>query len=263
MLPNLVIIGAQKCGTTSLHLYLAGHPQVQMSRPKELHFFVEAGNWSRGLEWYERHFDAPGRAIYGEASPSYSAWPTHRGVPERLHRTVPAARLIYLVRDPIDRMVSQWTMRTRNGVESRPLDAALRHVDGADYLFRSRYHLQLGLYLEHFPPEQILVVDSDDLDRDRAATLRRVHRFLGIDEGHRGSRHRLRYHRTADRRKLGPGFLPDRARDLLGRAAGRAGFRPPRPAVSPALRAWLVDQLRDDVRQLRETTGQRFGGWSL
>src|ERR671915_243608 len=78
-LPNLVIIGAQKCGTSVLHYYLGLHPEVSMSKPKELNFFIEERNWPRGVEWYRGHFDPEAR-VRGEASPNYSAFPQHDGV---------------------------------------------------------------------------------------------------------------------------------------------------------------------------------------
>lgn len=103
MRPNLVVIGAAKCGTTSLHEYLNAHPQIAMSREKELDFFVAEKNWSRGLDWYEAQFeDAP---IRGESSVSYAAFPEYQGVPERIVRALPDARVIYLVRDPVERVV--------------------------------------------------------------------------------------------------------------------------------------------------------------
>src|SRR5205085_10467190 len=103
VLPNLIVIGAAKCGTTSLHRYLDLHPEVAMSKTKQLHFFTEKENWGRGLAWYESHFDTPAQ-VRGESTPAYSAWPVHRGVPERIARVVPDTRLIYLVRDPVERV---------------------------------------------------------------------------------------------------------------------------------------------------------------
>ena len=101
MLPNVLVVGAAKCGTTSLHEYLDRHPEIAMAREKELDFFVEQKNWSRGVDWYERQFAAA--PVRGESSPSYTAYPRYRGVPERIRRIVPDAKLVYLVRDPVER----------------------------------------------------------------------------------------------------------------------------------------------------------------
>ena len=87
-LPNLVVIGAQKCGTSGLHYHLGLHPEISMSKPKELNFFIEERNWPRGLDWYRAHFDARA-TVRGESSPNYTAYPQHLGVPERMHSVDP------------------------------------------------------------------------------------------------------------------------------------------------------------------------------
>ena len=97
MLPTVIVIGAAKCGTTSVHEYLDDHPEVAMSAEKELNFFVEEKNWPRGIAWYESQFD-PDAPVRGESSPTYTAYPEYHGVPERIRSVVPDAKLIYLVR---------------------------------------------------------------------------------------------------------------------------------------------------------------------
>src|SRR5688500_19574724 len=90
-LPNLIVIGGLKCGTTSLHHYLNLHPEVAMSRPKELNFFVAELNWPLGAEWYGRHFERAA-AVRGETSPHYTDRPRLEGVAERMRDLVPHAR---------------------------------------------------------------------------------------------------------------------------------------------------------------------------
>jgi hypothetical protein len=102
-LPNLIVIGAQKCGTSGLHYYLSLHPEVSMSTPKELNYFIAERNLPRGIEWYSRHFD-PNARCRGEASPNYTAYPQHLGVPERIAAVVPDLRLVYIVSDPVERI---------------------------------------------------------------------------------------------------------------------------------------------------------------
>lgn len=115
MLPNFLIIGARKAGTTSMYYYLQAHPQVYMSPEKELKFFVPEKNWTRGVAWYEQYFDEAGDAIaIGEASPSYTRYPRSRGIPALIAEVLPKARLIYLVRHPVDRMVSHYLANLRN-----------------------------------------------------------------------------------------------------------------------------------------------------
>ena len=115
-LPTFLIIGTMKGGTTSLYRYLRQHPEVFMPERKELNFFVdeyagppidppEERNWSRGITWYEHQFaDAERERAVGEASANYSRHPTYPGVAERIAAVVPNVKLIYVMRNPIDRV---------------------------------------------------------------------------------------------------------------------------------------------------------------
>jgi hypothetical protein len=181
MLPNFLIIGAAKAGTTSLYRYLARHPEIFMSRPKELKFFVEEHNWSRGVEWYEQQFTGAGDAIArGEASTHYTAYPHFGGVPRRIADVIPDTRLIYVIRQPIDRMISHYWMRVRQGKErERSIERAL--LTDERYVDSSRYSMQIEQYLEYFRLDRLMIIISDDLRTSRGPTLQRVCRFLGVD----------------------------------------------------------------------------------
>ena len=176
-LPNLIVIGAQKCGTSGLHYYLSLHPETSMSKPKELNFFIAERNFPRGLDWYRAHFDARA-TVRGESSPNYTAYPQHVGVPERMHAIVPDAKLLYMVRDPIDRIAAHWVHNFAKRREKGDLRATLMHPN-TSYLARSHYYTQLQQFLRVYPREQILLVEQDEL-RDQphgdAAEGVRVHR---------------------------------------------------------------------------------------
>lgn len=190
-LPNLIVIGAMKSATTALHRYLDLHPQIAMAAPKELNFFVgpahpsrddehtwHSGNWHRGVGWYAAQFtDAP---IRGEASPSYTS-PSFPEAAGRMAAVIPSARLIYLVRDPIDRALSQYAHHRRMGTERRPVDEALLDED-SQYLQRSRYHAQVLPYLERFAADSIAIVLQEDLLARRRETLASLYRFAGADD---------------------------------------------------------------------------------
>jgi hypothetical protein len=277
MLPNLVVIGAAKCATTSLHEYLDTHPEIAMSRPKELDFFVPEKSRGRSLEWYERQFrDAP---VRGETSPSYTVHPFRPGVPERMHAVIPGARLIYLVRDPIDRIVSHYRHRVVNHPHIGSFEDALSDPQhGPELTAYSRYWHQLEQYLEFFPVEQILVVDTDELSARREGTMERIFRFLGVDTGHRapeidrwhnpGSTHgRLTTSGQVLLRALNVALGRRHALGVrqLAPAWARSRFRLPyeRPVPSAELRHRLEEELRPDVEQLRQHTGLPLAGWSL
>ena len=164
MIPTFIVIGAGKAGTTSLWAYLQEHPQVFMSARKELDFFTTEHNWHRGLEWYESHFADAGTAkAHGEVSGNYTNWPDYVGVPERMASVVPGARLVYVVRHPIDRMVSGYRYLRARGLEARPMAQAFR--ERPMYTNASSYATQIEQFLEHFPRDQLLVIVSEHLPR--------------------------------------------------------------------------------------------------
>jgi hypothetical protein len=183
-----------KCGTSALHTYLGRHREMFMSEPKELNFFVSAEDlpgdapshlarqmtWSKGLRWYEAQFP-PGYKIRGETSPNYTS-PAYPLVAARIRREIPDVRLIYIVRDPYQRAVSEYRHRVAEGVERRsPRDAILDPTSG--YVRRSRYLECLNPFREAFPAESLLVLTQEDLNAQRRATLRRAFLFLDVDPG--------------------------------------------------------------------------------
>jgi Sulfotransferase domain len=275
-LPNLVVIGGLKCGTTSLHHYLGLHPEIDMSRPKELNYFIRELNWALGSEWYASHFDA-GAAVRGETSPHYTNYPRFDGVAERMGSVIPDARLIYMVRNPIDRMLSHYLHNVAGGYDDRPLGEALSEPDSA-YVNRSRYWMQLERYLERFD-SRILVVAREDLLTQRAATMRHVFGYLGADEGFESPQFSREWEtgtgkgsgsfRLMDRAVRLPGLraldrnfdrLPEGLRWMVERVIHDPGAgEAPKPTVPDELRTRLSELFRDDVSRLEEFTGRRFG----
>jgi hypothetical protein len=276
-LPNLYVIGAQKCGTSSLHRYLDLHPDIAMSRPKELSFFMLYPEPSQEqLEWYKRHFPAQAR-VRGESSPNYSCYPEVAGIPERIHRFIPEAKLIYLVRDPIERAVSSYLQARTMGDEQRPISEALADTESI-YVWRGRYFAQLERYLPYFPQEQILVIPQKKLLLDRAETMRRIFEFLEVDESFsspefermwevssgKGRLYRLAF--RASRRLAGPAFwgrLPTRVRWLGERIVYRARRGDARPTLDEGVRERLAERFREDAANLRAFTGEDFADWSV
>src|SRR5439155_16795665 len=174
MLPTFLVIGAPKAGTTRLYHYLASHPQIFVSDPKERRFFIEQINWNKGLGWYEAQFaGADGAIARDELTPEYALHPMYPGVAERIARVLPDARLVYLVRDPIERMRSQYRHRVLDRLEQRPIEAALR--EDPQYLDGSRYAFQLEQYTPWFDRSRLLVIQSERLRDDRRAALRRIY----------------------------------------------------------------------------------------
>ena len=275
MLPNVIVIGAERCGTTSLHSYLGSHPQVFMSRKKELEFFVAERNWRRGLRWYERQFrtDAP---VRGESSPAYTAYPLFAGVPARLAALVPDAKLLYLVRDPVERTISALHLARALGLDHRPPAEAFSDLDESPYVARSRYAAQLEQYLAHFPAQAIAVVDSGELSSRRDETMRRIFRFLDVDESFWSPAMEIERNTARRRRRnvagrtlwrVGRRLRVPHMFTIVRRAPGWAGLpltSPLSPTVlGPDLRRRLESALAEDAERFRTLTGMRFDSWSV
>ena len=179
-LPNLIIVGSRKSGTTSLHGYLGQHPDVFMSKPAELHFFDRTANWAKGVEWYASFFENAGDAkIRGEKTPMYSTYPHHVGIPARVKSVVPDAKLIYVMRDPIARIRSQYVAAVVLGVETKPFERAV--IRSPDYADLSRYAMQIEQWLKQFDRDQLLLLTSEQLWHDHEETMADVFRFLDVD----------------------------------------------------------------------------------
>ncbi len=277
-LPNLIIIGGLKCGTTSLHHYLNLHPEIAMSRPKELNFFVSELNWPLGRDWYAGHFD-PSARIRGESSPHYTNRPSFNGVPGRMRELLGSdVRLVYVVRDPIDRMLSHYLHNVGGGYEDRSLVDALSDPESS-YVARSRYFFQVEPYLEEFGADRVQIVGREELKADRPGTMRRSFEFLGVDPNFTseqferewetgvaktGSRFRLmdRAVRLPGLRAIDRNF--DRLPESLRWLAERVVHDPDRgevakPEVPDSLRRHLVELFRDDTAKLERLAGQSFG----
>lgn len=277
MLPNLVIIGAMKSGTSSLHYYLGFHPDIHMSQKKELDFFVEELNWGKGVEWYESWFDSSAR-VRGEASPNYTTYPILQGIAERMHSLIPTAKLIYLLRDPMERMISHYIHAVYMKRESKSAEEALSDPDGV-YLLRSRYYTQLEQYLPYYDRENILVLSSEELLARRLETLKTVFRFLGVAENfHSPAFDQVRHQsgRKTQVTRTGAILLAFSrpVRPLVGMFGGlRAAlaarkkalaYRPiARPQLSEETRRVIASRLAGEVERLRAFTGRSFEEWSL
>ena len=277
-LPNLVVIGGLKCGTTSLHHYLGLHPEIGMSRPKELNFFVAELNWDLGEDWYASHFSASD-PVRGETSPHYTNEPRFTGVAERIARVLGAdAKVVYMVRDPIDRMLSHYLHNVGGGYEHRPMEEAFADTESA-YVQRSLYARQAEPYLEHLGAERVAFVTREDLRDRRAETMRRMFAFVRVGEdftspqferewetgsakGGGGFRLMDRAVRLPGLRSLDRNFdrLPERWRWVVERIVHDPGSgEAPKPELPADLRARLVEVFRPDVERLEELAGRRTG----
>lgn len=289
-LPTFIVVGAMKAGTTSLYHYLRHHGEIYMPKVKELDFFVEEMNWSRGVGWYEQQFAGVGSAAVarGEASTVYTKFPRYRGVPQRMAALLPDVRLVYVVRDPIERIRSHYRHRVAMGAETDAPEVAV--FENPIYLDYSRYGLQIGQYLEHFAADQLLVITSEGLRSQRATTMRAVYEFLGVAPDFVAPGIDTEFYQTDQRRSYPPIVwsarrfvkrqFPQAKRakeivDSFGRRRPQAEPDPqptgrregdalrPDPDPFSLIRARLAECLADDVELLRRHTGPTLDGWGM
>ena len=184
-MPAFLIIGAKKCGTTFLYDLLTRHPHVEPAAKKELHYF-DILYEEESIEWYRRCFPAPRkdghRTTTGEATPYLDA---SHGVPERVARVLPRARLIALLRNPVDRAYSDYQQARRKGREPLTFEEAIeaektQTLACRKYLSRSTYADHLLRWSRFFAEEQMLVLKSEDFFERTQDTLERVLDFLDL-----------------------------------------------------------------------------------
>jgi len=286
MLPNLIIIGAMRSGTTSLHFYLDQHAEIAMSRIKELNFFVESKmwpcTWHKGANWYAQQFDdnAP---ILGEASPAYSSFPSFAGAPARMQALIPETKIIYLLRDPVERMISDFRLLENWGVWDFDIADIMGNLEENGLAQRSLYFMQLQKYLEYFPAEQIHIATLEDLISNKRQTLREMFRFLGVNENFDTPQfdtisnearvsapprtrlgRKLRkiwiiavlYRMPVSIAEKWSGFGSRNPKEQKSKAT-----KPPRP--SDEVLQPLREYLRDDIDKLREFCGRDFKEWKI
>jgi hypothetical protein len=250
-LPDFLIIGAMKCGTTSLYAYLGLHPSIVRAEEKELRYFDL--HYGRGPAWYRAQFPTErllertgrrlgGRALTGEGCPDYLVHPL---APYRVRGLLPDVRMIVLLREPVERAISHHNHMVDVGIEDLPFEEAIereperlaRDLARLDrfplhrceeflnysYLARGRYAEQLEVWFSAFHRDQFLIMDSESLFADTEATLARACEFLGLP-AHRLPSYQplgVRSYDTIDpelRRRLGEHFAPhhDRLWELIG-----------------------------------------------
>jgi len=289
-LPDFVIIGAARCATTSLYAYLREHPEVFMSPEKETDFFslgdlppsevplAASAYRARTRAEYERLFrDAGSARAVGEASPTYLFYPRSAA---RMQQTIPAAKLICILRDPVERAYSHYALARKMGFEVlADFAAAVAKEDERwlhdrsmrfTYTRASFYHDGLREFCSRFPRERILVLLFQDFAADPAGTMRTVYDFLGVDPRFTPDLS-IRHNRsmlprsTLVREAFGRPFRLRRLlqRSLPPRLVTRLGnliMRPP-PGLAPPVRARLLPRFAEETRRLETLLDRDLSTW--
>lgn len=248
-LPDFLVAGAQKTGTTSLWEYLSEHPRVRSPMRKEMSFFDN--NFSRGIRWYQMHFpisrpDLNGMTACGESTAYYMFHPC---APRRIAESLPGVRIVLLLRNPADRAFSHYQLNVRRGNETLSFEDALQaeperlageherlladpnyysfEHERHSYLARGRYVEQLVAWRALFPPERLLILESGDFFRNTGEVFDRVVDFLGLPRW-----------RPAEFGNRFPGEYKEKMND--------------------ATRAWLLDYFRPHNAKLYDLLGRSF-----
>lgn len=272
-LPDFLVIGAARAGTTWLDAVLRTHPQVYLpTRRKEVHFFDQ--NADRGLAWYEEFFpDATEAAAYaaiGETTPRYLYEPE---VPELIATTLPDVRLVAILRHPADRAHSHYGLAVRDRGASTSFESLAEtnpHVVGM-----SHYGEQLQRYVDRFGRDRLHIIVMEEATRDPQTALAGLGAFLGVDPAGfepdvevANQSFTPRHPRTrAALKRLAKG-LRRRGFDGVaewgkGRAAGRAlGGAAKVPALDPSTRSRLAEQFADDIATVERLLGRPVSVWA-
>ena len=276
-LPDFLLIGAQKSGTTTLYADLAAQAGVCMSTIKEPSVLIKIPQADKAAEYYDRLFEVgPAHKRFGEASTLYTQLPTYPGVPERARALLgDKLQLLFIARNPVERAVSHHYHAYSRGRAGPDVNAAVRS-DSA-FVDHGRYAMQLEPWLDAFAREALLVLRFEDYIRDRATSLRAVGDFLAvpvdpsrIDTGRAYNKSEgnrtygfLRPILNKDIWRLGlrrvvPDRVRKRVRDLVAPKA------PPPPAPpSPETVDWLIERLAPDAERLKALLGDGAPSWDF
>lgn len=266
-LPNFLIIGAAKSGTTSLYEYLRQHPDIYMSPMKEPGYYRDGGA-VRTREAYERLFDGvTSQKAIGEASPQYLNSAT---APGRIAASLPGVRLIASLRNPADRAYSSYLGRLRGGSERCGVDEAMR--PDTYYFNTSLYHPRLSRYFAHFDRSRVRVIIFDDFVANPGAVVRDLHQFLEVDDAFTTDvtvRHNAAHvprslvlnEALCALRPVVRNMLPSAMRGVgLFARAQRLVLRPPEPLPS-SIRRRLLQQFSDDIARTAMLIGRDLSHW--
>lgn len=262
-LPNFIIIGAMKSGTTTLHHKLDMHPGIGMSRSKEPNFFNQYYN--RGVEWYKSLFTGDFQ-LYGEASPNYTKAQSYPDTARNMYATIPDAKLIYIVRDPIERIYSHLHHNLyRDRLQPDEVDHVV--LNNPEYIKTSSYYYQASQYLQYYSLDKILFLSFEELKKDSNAILRRICDFLGVDAYDFSQQEKI-YNDTAKKyvikkydfvHKELPAFVAKPYHTFFY----FLGIKRDRPVLKEETVQAIRERLEDDITAFRKLTGMPFDDWKI
>jgi len=282
---DFIGIGAPKAGTTWLGHMLENHPQLCMSVPKEVHYFNDKlayrntlmeKNYSKGIGWYKMYFNhCPNHKVKGEITPRYSNDPF---VPERIKNHNKDIKIIYCLRNPVDRIESHYNF-CKYFVQNEDRSIQQAVTEETEFIEMSLYFRNLSRFLECFPKEQILLVWFDDIQKRPEVLIREVYTFLGVNPDFQPSN----LHEKSNQARISQikglqefirktqyklialgfsGLIGTIKRAGVGNLVGKLNSKPlQKDRVPPDLKQYIQDNVRADVLQLQAWSGRDLSHW--
>jgi hypothetical protein len=272
-LPDFMIIGAMKSGTTSLHDYLGKHPDIFVSKTKEIDYFIDQHFNNHDINWYKSQFVSD-KKLVGTSPQNYTKKHVnhYQGIPQRLKKYVPNVKMIYILRNPVERYKSH-LLENYYGETKEVIERSIR-IKNPEYT--SCYYYQLEEYLKYFELSQIHILTLDDLKSKRLETLNKIFEFLEVKQMNDDTL--FNFISNDHKQKI-----------LPNRVVSKLPFRILKKTVpsladklasSKALKTYIykggqkkylseeeIDRLkslfREDVQKLEQLTGKSFAHWNL
>ena len=276
---DFMIIGAMKSGTTTLANILSMHPDVCFCNVKEPHFFSKTKDWQCSLGTYKSLYVPTGNQLCGEASTTYTCYPEfNKTVWKSLHEFNPRLKLIYIIRHPIDRIVSHFVHNFLRGYTSNSLEEDV--ILNPTYLNRTRYFTQIRPYIEYFGREQILLLTFEEFLQEKQAALSQIASFLAIDFnkfcdfmsvhknksiGAPKTHFRLDQVRESKWVKSVRPFIPHCLKAPMSEALHRLAAKKlaDKPVVPAAFRKILWDLLMLDILEIQKLMHRELAEWNI
>jgi len=274
MKPNFLIIGAQKCATTSLYYWFSQHPDIFMSTPKEPMFFTKDENYNQGGKWYESLFaGSEGCKAIGEATAELTIKSLRPNAADRVYKHLPKAKLIYIVRNPVERVRSAWMWGRRVWPKmDASFSVAIKNhpqlIDG------SLYWKQINVYRKLYSDDHILVLFMEDLKMNPKAILDQCFEFLNVkpfipkdisspQNVSTGGRYVYGFLNWLRWRKdilFLKGFIPKRMHQPIKKLFSRQAFK---PEWEPNVKKYVIDQVKDDAKKFLKFYGKADDFWTF
>ncbi len=265
-----MIIGAQKCGTSTLFNILDSHPGIVGSRPKEPQFFSTSPDWRKEIDDYHKLFNQKEGVLYLEASTTYTFYPLRNlRIWEAIYEYNPKMKFIYLVRNPIDRVISSYMHAYERGFTDLAIEEAV--TERRQLIDVTRYYTQIRPYIKKFGSDRVLIIDFEDFIKKREAVLLQIADFMSIDysqfANHEkvhtnaslgGGKKHHKYDKPSLPLKVVRKFLPplwDRMMDNSRRAFAR------KPELSPEYREMIINMLELEIRALEGLMDKDLSHW--